>query len=440
MKASVIATLSLIACAATIHAQQAWTLEQCIDYAIDHNITVKSRRADVEAQQISVASARSGYLPQVSAYASQSWSLGRGLTSSNTYADRNTASTSMGAQLSLPLFDGLQTPRQTSLAKANLTTSLQQYEAVKDDVTLNVISAYLQALYTKELRAVAQHQVDLSAYEYSRQSALLEAGRIPETDMLDALSQLEQDRLSLAQRTNDVALALLDLAQLLQLPADAEGAYRDFDIEAIDAASASDVIIPSAADVFSLAMGRNHTIGAARSGITAAARQVLLAKAGYMPRLSFSAGIGSSYYTVSGMTSPPFGRQLKNNYSTSFGLSLSIPIFDGLQTHNSVRRAKVQRLSAELQYDEAEQQLLRSIQQAYYLADGAKRKLAAADTADHAAQKAFEAMSEKYAIGRATPTEYQQAKAKALSTANDALQARYELILRIRVLDFYSGR
>ncbi|MCM1504292.1 MAG: TolC family protein [Muribaculum sp.] len=409
---------------------QAWDLEQCVDYALDHNITIKQRMADIESSEISVASAKSGYLPSVSAGVSQSWSLGRGLTAENTYANRNTSSTSWNASLNLPLFDGLSTPRQVSYAKANLAATLEQFEAAKENVTLNVITAYLQVLYNKELHEVAMNQVELSKYELNRQTALLEAGKIPEIDMLEAQSQLAQDELSAATSANDTRLSLLDLAQLLELD-EIEG----FDIQPLKDES---MLLASPEDVYAQALNINHGLKAARSNIFAAERSISVAKSGYMPRLSFNAGIGSSYFTMSGADNEPFRKQMKNNYSTNFGLSLSIPIFDALSTHNSIRRAKVQHIAAQLQYEEAEQNLYKTIQQAYYQADGAHKRLKASETASATADAAFEAMREKYNIGRATPTEYEQAKTRALRAKAESIQAKYEMIMRTRILDFYA--
>ncbi len=411
-------------------ASQAWDIDKCVAYALEHNVTIKQRKADVESSEISVATAKSGYLPSVSAGISQSWSLGRGLTSENTYANRNTSSTSWSASLNLPLFDGLSTPRQVSYAKANLAATLEQFEAAKENVTLNVITSYLQVLYNKELHEVALHQVELSKYEYTRQQALLEAGKIPEIDMLEAKSQVAQDELNAATSANDTRLALLDLAQLLELD----------EIEGFDVAPLEDsgMMLEAPDDVYAQALNINHGLKAARSNIFAAERSISLAKSGYLPRLSFNAGIGSSYFTMSGVDSEPFKTQMKNNYSTNFGLSLSIPIFDGLSTRNSVRRAKVQHLAAQLQYEEVEQNLYKTIQQAYYQADGAHKRLKASVTASETADAAFDAMREKYNIGRATPTEYEQAKTRALRAKAESIQAKYEMIMRTRILDFYA--
>lgn len=277
---------------------------------------------------------------------------------------------------------------------------------------------------------MANQQVALSEYELTRRDALMQAGKIPEADRLEAVSQLETDRLNQTQTANDVTLALIDLAQLLQLN-EVEG----FDIQPLGDDTA--MIIP-AEEAYQRALQYNHTIEAARKGITSAEKSITLAKSGYLPTLSFNAGLGSSYYKISGMPNETFGTQMKNNYSTNFGFSLSIPIFDGFQTRNSVRRAKVEKVNAELELEQAQQNLYRTIQQAYYQAVGAEKKLTSATAARVAADAAFESMQEKYSLGRATPYEYEQAKTKALTTTAQQIQARYELIMRSRLLQFYS--
>lgn len=413
----------------TAHAEN-WTLQSCIDYAIEHNLTVKQRAVDIKSQELGVTSAKSAYLPTLSANVGQSWNLGRGLTSENTYADRNTSNFQWGASLNLPIFNGLQTPRQVEYQKANLATVIEQFEAAKEDITLNVITAYLQVLYCQELHDVALQQVDLSSYELTRQEALLEAGKIPEVDMLSAKSQLAQDEYNAARTANDVHLAKLDLAQLLEL--------KNPEAMDVEPLSENETTLLPAAEVYEQALINNHQLKAARNNIVAQDRNISLAKTGYIPSLNFNAGISSSYYKISGFDNESFGRQMKNNYSTYFGFSLNIPIFDAFSTRNSVNRAKVQKVNAQLQYDEAQLNLFKAIQQAYYQADGAQKKLTASIVADDTAQKTFEAMREKYNLGRATPQEYEQAKTKALNATSERIQAQYELILRARILRFYA--
>lgn len=426
--------LILTVCLVPLAAQAStWTLDSCVNYAIENNIDIKLRGVDAETSRVQITQAKSRYLPTLGGYANQSWNIGRGLTSQNTYANRNTTNTSLGAQLNLPVFDGLNTPRQVEYAKTSLLAALEQFEAAKDDVALNVMATYLQALYTKELFEVAKHQVELSEFELRRQTALLEAGKIPEVDLLEAESQLAQDKLNMEQADNDWHLALVDLAQLLNLDD-----VSDFNISPLETSEQYGALIQLPEQVYADALKHNHSVRASRLAVDAADKYIKVAKTGYIPSLSFNASIGSNYYTVSGMKSESFGRQFKNNYSIGFGLTLSVPIFDAFQTRNAVRRAKVQRITAELQNQQVEQNLYKTVQQAYFRADGAQKKLKAAIVAESAAQKAFNAMSEKYGIGRATPTEYEQAKNKALRTKAEALQAHFELILRTRILDFYA--
>lgn len=422
---------SLIAASMIDASCETWTLDRCIDYAVEHNITVKSRRNDVTSSKQGVTDAKSRYLPTLSANAGQSWNIGRGLTAENIYANRNTSNFQWGASFSLPVFSGLSTTRQVAYAKASLAAVTEQYEAAKEDVSLNVITAYLQVLYCKELHEVALQQVQLSKYELTRREALLEAGKIPEIDMLEARSQLAQDELNMTQTANDIRLALVDLVQLLELD-EIEG----FDV--VPVSESESMMAKSPDEIYESALMYNHSILASRNNITASEKNISLAKSGYLPTVSFNAGLGSSYYRISGLPNDPFSRQMKNNYSTYFGFSLNIPIFDALNTRNSVNRAKVQNINARLQYDDARQRLFKSVQQAYYQADGARHKLEASTVAEEASKKAFEAMREKYNLGRATPSEYEQSKTKALRATAERIQAGYELILRTRILEFYA--
>ncbi len=408
-----------------------WSLDQCIDYAIEHNLTVKQQKINEMTAQQSITDAKDRYLPNASASASQSWNMGRALTMDNTYADRNTSSFSWNAGLSLPIFSGLNTERQLAYAKANLAQITEQYQAAKEDISINVITAYLQVLYYKELLEVSKNQVELSQYELTRQTALLEAGKIPEVDMLEAKSQLASDQYSVTDTQNSLTLAVIDLIQLLELHCEP----ADFDIAPLTDEQAN--IIP-AEEAYNLALQYNHTIAAARKGIIASDKNISLARTGYIPTLSFNAGVGSNYYKTSGYSNESFGDQMDHNLSYYFGFSLNVPIFDAFSTRNSVRRAKINKISAELELDQAEQQLYRNIQQAYHQAVGAQEKLTSSLVAEESASAAFTAMQEKYNIGRATPTEYEQSKTKALRCTAERIQANYELILRSRLLQYYS--
>ena len=409
----------------------AWSLDSCINYALIHNLTVKERELSKTSGELDITEAKNAFLPSVSGSASESVNFGRGLTAENTYANRNTTNFSLGLNAQMPVFQ-MRSIKQLKYARTNLTTLLYQVEAAKDDVTLNVISAYLQVLYTNELLATARNQVELSSYEYNRQKALAEAGKIAEIDVVEAQSQLEQDKLQVVTSTNDYTNAVLDLAQLLKL-----SSIDNFSVSPLDDTELP--IIPKAEVIYREAMMNNNTVLANRNSIKAAEDYISVAKSGYLPTISLMGGLNSSYYTVSGLDNSSFRTQMRENFSKMIGFSLQVPIFDGFSTRNAVRKAKLQHMQAMLQLDQTETQLYRTIQSAYYQATGARQTYLTALETETANRAAFEAVQEKYNIGRANPQEFEQSKNTLLRTTLQRIQSHYECLLRYRVLMFYRG-
>ncbi len=420
----------LCLCSLTASAAEPWSLDSCINYAVEHNINVRTSALNRLSGELAITEAKDAFLPQVSAGASQSFNFGRGLTAENTYANRNTSQTGWNVGLQLPIFQGLSAIRRLDYQKANLRTLIEREEATKDDVTLNVISQYLQVLYCGEIHAVAIEQLRISNIELARRRALFEAGKIPELDITQAESQVAQDELSEVSARNDRTMALVDLAQLLQLT----------DIESFDIIPLPDTTMPllSADDVYRHALNTNHGILAQQYAVDAADKNIDVARSGYIPRLSFNAGIGSSYYKLNGVENHSFSRQMRDNLNKSIGFSLSIPIFDAFSTRNSIRRAKVEKLNASLQLENARLSMFKTIQQAYYQAVAADKKRTSSETARQATHAALLAMQEKYNYGKANATEFEQAKSDYIRAASQAIQAKYESMLRLRILNFYN--
>lgn len=411
-------------------ADETWTLQRCVDYALENNLTVKNSRLQVDQSEIDVTSAKDAFLPTLSASASEGFNFGRGLTSDNTYADRNTSSFQWGVNMSLPLFQGLSDVRQLKVAKSAMQQYLMEFEAAKDDLTLNIMAQYLQVLYNKEVAKSAISQLSYSTYEVERQKALVDEGKVAEAYLYDAEAQQAQDRLQVITAENDVRVALVNLANLLQLPT-ADG----FDVAPLDEENPE---IPGPDVVYSRALEHNHSILSARQGIVTASDRVSYASSGYMPRLSFDASVGSSYYTVAGYDNQPFATQMRNNLSTYLGLRLSIPIFDAFSTRNNIRRARLQETSARLELDRRESELYKTIQLAYTQATGARDKfLTSSETLDKT-RLSFEATRERYALGRATPTDFEQAKNNLFRVEISRISSRYEYLLRYRILRFYE--
>lgn len=407
-----------------------WSLDSCINYAVAHNVGILQQELRIEEGKQSLTAAKDRFLPTLDASASQSFNFGRALQADNTYADRNTSNFGWNVGVSMPLFQGMAEYRNIKLAKANIRQYVLENEAAKDNVTLNVISQYLQVLYAKEVAQTARSQAEYSAFEVERQKALIEAGKVAEATLYDLESVAAQDRLQVVTAENDIQTALVNLANLLQLRG-----IEGFDVRPLNEGEPT---IPGPDQVYSEALVSNSSLQAARQSVTVANENISVAKAGYLPTLSFSAGTGSSYYKVSGFPGEGFGPQMRHNLSTYLGFSLRIPIFDGFNTRNSVRRAQLQKTNAELSYDQRNVDLYKDIQLAYYQAVGARERYQTAGETLEKTRLSFESTRERFNLGRATQADYEQAKNNLFRTEISRIQAHYEYLMRHRILLFYG--
>ena len=408
-----------------------WTLDSCINYALTHNVEIRQRLNAARQGQLAVKEAKDRVLPTLSGYGSENFSFGRGLTADNTYAHRNTSSFAVGAQLSVPLFQGLRVVRSVRYSETSLKALIEQSEAAKDDVTINVMAAYLQALYSREALGVARMSLGVSHDELRRREILLDAGKIPELDLFEARAQVSRDELSVVNAQNDSVMAMLDLTNLLDIDNDGR-----FDIAPL---SDDDLPMPSLEEVWTNMQMANHTLRAAAIRRQAAGENVELAKSGYLPTLSFNAGLGTNFYKTSGFPNEGFSSQMRHNFSKSLGFSLNIPIFDGFSTRNSVSRARLEQLDSELDLENTRRQLFKTVSTAHAQAVAAEAKENASQAAVENTKAAFDAMTVKYDNGRANATEYEKAKADYINAVADRLQASYERRLRVRILRHYNN-
>lgn len=410
-----------------------WTLQQCIDHAIANNITVKRQRQTVESSRIQLNTSQSARLPGVNASASQSFNFGRGLTADNTYANRNTMNTSMDINANVALYTGGQMSRNIEVQQLNLQAAIADLDNIKDHIEVQVITAYMEALYQQRLTEIARHQLNLSHIQAQRIKALVDNGKRAASDYAEAESTVAADELALVQNENNLQLAILTLTQLLELPSP-DGftlAPQAFD-------DAHSVVIPDAGSIYTQALMLRPQIKADQLRLQSADRNIALARTGYMPTLSLGAGLNSGYYKTSGFDATGFGRQLSDNFNKYVGLSLSIPVFNKFQTRNQIRLAKVQHVAQQLQLDETKKSLYKEIQQAYYNAVGAQRQCISSATAERAAQSAFDLVTGKYDNGKATVTEFEEAKTRLIRSQCDHAQAQCTFHFRMLLLEHYG--
>ena len=421
-------------------AQTPWTLEKCIDYAVEHNIAVRQMENQIEQRQLQLQTSKAQRLPDLNASAGQNFSFGRGLTAENTYTNTNTSSTSFSIGTSVPLFTGFQIPNQVKLSQLNLEAATKDLEKARNDIRTQVAQAFVQTLYDMEIRDVARRQIAIDSAQVARLKVLLEVGRASHAELSQQQATLAQSQLTATQAQNNVQLALLNLSQLLELDTP-EG----FTIAVPDSSLHSSLLTPHSSlltpeSIFAEAVGIRPEIQSEQVRLKATEHSIKIAQAGLYPSLSFSAGLGTNYYTTSGFPSDGFGKQLKNNFSQYLGFNLSIPIFNRLQTRSSIRSARVDRLNQQLQLDNVRKQLYKEIQQAYYNTVAARQKLASSQQARQASQDAFALVQAKYEQGKATITEFNEARNNMLKAESDLTQARYEYLYQTALIRFYQGK
>lgn len=414
-------------------AQRVMTLAQCIDYAVSHNVNVKRYANNVEQQKVQLSTARNSRLPDLTAGASQSFNFGRGLNSENAYVNRNTQSTGFNLQTSVPLLTGGRIPNEIAMSRLNLQAATADLEHARQSIALQVAAAYLQAVYAAEVVKVQEAQVAFSKILEDRISKLFNAGKSPESDVVEAHSQVAQDEMGRTQAKCDYKLAMLDLSQLLELSSPDS-------IEIVAPQGETSPTLPPLPDrIFARAEGVKPEIQAEKLRLQAAEKNIRIAKAALYPTLSLGAGLSSEYYKTSGYQAASFSKQLSDNFNKSIGLSLNIPIFNRLATRNSIRQAKLQQSEQALQLDETKKTLYKEIQQAYYNAVNAQAKYESALAARKAAESNFNMMTGKFENGRANATELEEAKTKRANAITSTLQAKYEYILRMKIIEFYEG-
>ena len=412
-----------------------WSLTECIEYALAHNLNIQQQQDNVRQQEIALSTSRNSRLPDLNGSIGENFSFGRALTVDNTYQNRNTQSTSFSVGTSVPLITGGRLPAEVKMHRLNLQAALQDCEYARENVMLGVVSAYLEAIYQKDLVQVAERQVELSQAQVRRMELLFQNQKASEAELSQIRSTLANDELSLTQQRNSYMLALLELSQLLELETP-EG----FDVvrPVVETVRGDD--LPSPDLVYSEALGVKPQIQAEQTRLQSAEKSVLVAKSALYPSLHFNAGIGTSYYNTSGYAVTGFGTQLRDNFNQYFGVSLSVPIFNRLATRNNIRSARLQVHAQQLKMEQTRKSLYKEIQQAYYNAVAASRQCESSDVALSSARTAFDLMQRKYENGKATATEFQDAKTQYMRAESGQVQSRYTYLFRRKILDFYRGR
>ena len=439
---SMMAFLSAIAPANAQEQTAPWSLEACINYAYANNLQLKQKMEEQEARKVELHTSKHSWLPAVNANMGQSFQFGRSTSKSGVIVDQNAANTTFNINLDMPIFDGFKIPNDIAARKLDLQAAIESLKKAKEDLAVNIASYYLQVLYNKELQRVAQLQVDLDREQVNKTEAMVNAGKVPLSQLYDIKAQLARDEVTLTEATNNVQLALLDLAQSLEL----ERSDRSFDVvtpQITDAVAENMSSILPPETIFDQAVTFKPQIKEQEYLLESQKRMLKVAQAGYYPKLNFGASYSNGYYHTSMggefADTRSFGDQLKQNGQKIVGFSLSIPLFNRFQVRNSVRSARIGINNQQLLLENSKKTLYKEIQQAYYNATAAQEKYTASDKSVASSREAFSYAQARYEAGKSTVFEFNEAKTKYAQSLAEQAQAKFDFIFRAKILDFYRG-
>ena len=420
--------------------KQQWTLDSCVSFALQNSFTVKHKILEFQNKQIQTHTTKMGILPSVSASVGQNLDFGRSQVASSLIVNGNQTSTSFGVGLNMDLFQGFRTYYQMKSNQFDIQTSVFELDQVRENVEINVMAFYLQVLLNREILEVAKVQEQISIDMLNKTELLVQNGKSSDAELYVAKSTLANDHYNVVEAENALNISILDLAQLINYPNVAQ-----FDIVSMDKTYLIDELLTREINVDGLinnAIQNRPAIKAALNKIDKAKNDIKIAQSTWYPSLSLFANYGTGYnymFTPSpDYPNTPFNTQFNNNSRQVVGVSLSIPIFDKLTTYDNVRMAKLNVKSQEYQMEEGKLNLIKEIQQAYTSAIAAKERYRSAQEYYQSAKIAFEYEKIRYEEGASSSYEFNDAKNKYLKAESQLIQAKFDYIFRIRILEFYG--
>lgn len=447
-----------------------WTLKECIEQALQKNISVNQSQLSNEINKLTLEQSRNNRLPSLNASGNQGYSFGRSIDPfSNQFVDQNVRSNNFSLNSGITLFNGFQNTNAINQNTLNYEAGNLDVEKAKNDLMLNVATAYLQTLFAYEQLDNAKRQLEATALQVERTQKLLNAGSVPESNLLQIKAQLAGEKLTLVNSENLLIISKLTLLQLMEIPV-----TSDFEIEKPLFKEPLSETIPSPEEVYKISLENQPQIKSATIKSNSAMMGIKIAKGLQMPRLILSGSLNTGYSSARNLISYqtqfntqnigylqsnpaemvsslvpvtttlkenyPFSKQFKDNFSQSLGLNLTIPIFNNVQVKSSVEKAKINVLNAQLNEQNTKNQLRKSIEQALTDLKSAIKKQAAVKEQTAALELSYLNTEKKYALGMVNAIDFLIEKNNYTKAQSELLQAKYDFIFKMKVLDFYMGK
>jgi len=449
-------------------AQKQWTLKECIDYAMEHNIQLKQQQLNLSLSEGNLMQSKMALLPNINGSANQVYNYGKTIDMfTNTFATEKVQSNNFYISSGITLFDGfklLNTIRQNQYETMASSYNLAKYQ---NDMSLSIATAYLQILYNMELLDIAKNQLEISKQQVERTKKLVDAGVLTKGSLLTIQSQEASDELMLINAQNQLDLSYLTLIQLIDLDSP-----KDFAIVKPNFEIAPDIsLLQEPMQIYEKSLSILPEIKSAELKVKSAYTNLSIARGNLSPNLSLRGSIGTGYsgastrytglsdagvqtigYTNEPIPIPvvapllvanyekiPFNDQINDNVNKSIGLYLSIPIFNNFQVKNSIAASKINLKNAEYTLELTKNNLNKTIYQAYADAKAALKKYYATIKTVEAMEESFKYTKQRFDVGLVNSLDYNDASNKLYKAKSDLLQAKYDYIFRIKILDFYQG-
>ena len=417
-----------------------WDLQRCIDYALEQNLSIRRDRLSAQSTEEDLKTARAALFPSLSANVGQRL-VNRPNSSTGTIVNgddivssqsKTSYNGSYGIDLNWTLYNGgqrLNTIRQETL---NSRIARLAVDESANSIEESVMQTYVQILYAAEAVKTNEGTLEVSRAEYERGRQLMEAGSLSKVDLAQLESQVSTDNYQLVTAQATLQDYKLQLKQLLELDGETE---MDLYLP-VPSDEAVLSPLPNKNDVYQAALGLRPEIESGRLNLEASELELKIARSGYIPSLSLSAGIGSSNANGSDFT---FGEQIKQNWNNSVGITVSIPIFSNRQTKNAVQKAKLQRLSSQLDLQDQQKTLYKTIEDIWLDANSAQQQYVAAARKVESTRTSYELLQEQFRLGMKNTVDLLTEKNNYLAAQQEMLQAKYMALLSVQLLRFYQG-
>jgi len=448
-------------------AQKTWTLQECVDHALKNNIQIKQTELNLDLADVNKDQSLFNMFPSLNAGASHNSYLGRSVDPTTyQFTTSEIRSSNFSLTSSLTIFEGFQLQNSLKQSKLNYLSAKFDLEKIRNDISLNVVTFYLQVLYNKDLVKQAQEQTEASKTQRDKLKEMENLGAASRGNLLDMEAQLASDELRLVNAQSQYDAAVLSLAQLLELET-----VVGFSVDTLSfAAPLVDISSLNVSSIYEAALKTQPDIKSSEYKVESARKGLSIARSASYPRLSLSGSISSAYSSSgqrgvqpwdtvayeSGYTSSfdtvysvsivptiektPFSDQLDENLSKSIGFNLVIPLFNGWQTRAGIRRAKIYLRQSQLNDESTRKSLFKSVQQAVNDVAAANNRFSAALRSADALSESYNFNEQKFNLGMLNSYDFLISKNNYSKSQADLLQAKYDLIFKLKILDFYMGK